>query len=184
MIGGTMLPATAKIPWTGKNPKLASSGNATLRIDEGRIRELPFLQKVAALANDKSLERVTLNVCKLDAEWRYPKFDVKHLVIEENGKFRAQGEVIARKKSLRGTVELGVTRRLLAWLPSAVVTEVFPRERDGYMWTTVHLSGTVENPQQDLSERITEAIKEHPTAALALFFRQIGASLRHAFGKE
>lgn len=177
--------ATAKIHWTGKDPKMASSGgDATLRIDDGRIRALPFLQKIAELANDKSLERITLDVCKLDIEWRYPKFDVKHLVIEEKGKFRAEGEVVAREESLRGTVELGVTRRLLNWLPAAVVTEVFARENEGYLWTTVHLSGTVENPQQDLSERIAEAIKEHPTAALALFFREIGAWLRHAFGKE
>jgi hypothetical protein len=177
--------ATAKIHWTGKDPKMASSGgDATLRIDDGRIRALPFLQKIAELANDKSLERITLDVCKLDIEWRYPKFEVKHLVIEEKGKFRAEGEVVAREESLRGTVELGVTRRLLNWLPAAVVTEVFARENEGYLWTTVHLSGTVENPQQDLSERIAEAIKEHPTAALALFFREIGAWLRHAFGKE
>jgi hypothetical protein len=29
-----------------------------------------------------------------------------------------------------------------------------------------------------------EAISEHPTAMLKLFFRQIGESLRHAFGRE
>jgi hypothetical protein len=29
-----------------------------------------------------------------------------------------------------------------------------------------------------------EAIREHPSAMLKLLFRQIGASLRHAFGQE
>jgi hypothetical protein len=48
----------------------------------------------------------------------------------------------------------------------------------------VHLSGTLDEPQQDLSERIMEAIREHPTAMLKLFFQQIGESLRHAFGTE
>jgi hypothetical protein len=175
--------ATGKIHWTGENPKLEySGGDATLRIDDGRLSGLAFLKKIAELANDKSLERIKLNDCKLDLEWRYPKIDIKRLVMEEKGTFRAEGEIIVRKEYLRGTIELGVARRLLDWLP--VANEVFPREHDGYMWTTVHLSGTVQAPQQDLSMRITEAIKEHPTAALALLFRQIGVTLRHAFGEE
>jgi hypothetical protein len=100
----------------------------------------------------------------------------------ESDWFRADGEVSVHKESLRGTVELGVARRLLDWLPEA--NEVFPREHDGYLWTTVHLSGTIDAPRQDLSERIMEALKAHPTAALTLFLRQIGAALRHAFGQD
>ena len=109
--------ATAKIHWTGKDPKMASSGgDATLRIDDGAISALPFLQKVAALANDKSLERIRLNVCQLDVEWRYPKFDVTHLVIEEKGKFSREGEVIAGEELLRGTVERRGAALTSAWL--------------------------------------------------------------------
>ena len=89
-----------------------------------------------------------------------------------------------RKESLRGTIDLGVTPALLEFLTAPVVKEVFPREKNGYLWTTVHLSGTLDEPQQDLSERIMEAIREHPTTMLKLFFRQIGESLRHAFGAE
>jgi hypothetical protein len=175
--------ATAQIHWSGRNPKLESSGgDASLRIDEGRVYGSPFLQKVATLMSDKSLERLTLNVCQLDLEWGYPQIDIKHLMIEEKGKFRAEGEVSVHKESLRGTVELGVAHRLLDWLPEA--NKVFPREHDGYRWTTVHLSGTIDAPRQDLSERIMEALKEHPTAALTLFLRQIGAALRHAFGQD
>ena len=114
----------------------------------------------------------------------YPKIDIRRLTLEEKGKFRAEGEVIVRKELLRGTIDLGVTPVLLEFLTVPVVKEVFPRERDGYLWTTVHLSGTVEEPQQDLSPRVMEAIKEHPTAMLKLFFRQIGESLRHAFGRD
>jgi hypothetical protein len=175
--------ASARVHWTGENPKLEySGGEADLRIDGARIYGLPFLEKIARLTKEKELERLKLNVCQLDLTWRYPKIDIKHLIVEEKGKFRAEGEVIVRQESLRGTIALGVAPRLLDWLP--VAHDVFPREHDGYLWTTVHLSGTVEAPQQDLSERIQEAIKEHPTAALTLLFRQIGESLRHAFGRE
>lgn len=175
--------AAAKIHWTGKDPKLEhSSGNATLSIVDGRIYGSQFLQNIAALANDKSLERLNLTTCELELKWQYPQIDLKRLVLEEKGKFRAEAEVYAHKESLRGTIELGVAPRLLEWLP--VANEVFPREHDGYRWTTVHLSGTIDAPQQDLSEKIMEKLKEHPTAALTLFFRQIGSSLRGIFGKD
>jgi len=71
---------------------------------------------------------------------------------------------------------------LLDWLPKP--EEVFPHQHDGYLWTTVHLSGTIEAPQQDLSPRIMEVLKENPGAALGLLLRQFGEWLKNAFGGE
>src|SRR5205814_7505992 len=169
---------SSKTRWTGKDTKLEnSSGESEWRITDGELYGLPFLQKIAALANDKSLERVKLNVCRFDVQWEYPTIGVRRLEIEEKGKFRAEGEVIARKESLRGAIELGIAPILLEFLTTPVVNEVFPREKDGYRWTTVHLSGTMDDPRLDLSDRLLEAIKEHPAAMLKILFRQIGASL-------
>ena len=55
--------------------------------------------------------------------------------------------------------------------------EVFIRQRRGYLWTTVHLSVTLDAPQQDLSPRIMKVFKESPTAYLGLLFRALGARL-------
>ena len=83
--------ATSKIHWTGKDTKLENSGGETeWRIDDGDIHRLPFLQKVAALVNDKSLERIKLDLCRFDVEWRYPNIEVSRLAIEEKGKFRVR----------------------------------------------------------------------------------------------
>src|SRR5207249_2877773 len=83
---------------------------------------------------------------------------------------------VAREKS-----EAGVARHLLDWLPKP--EEVFPHEHDGYLWTTVHLSGTTDAPQQDLSPRIIEVLKENPGAALGLLLRQFGEWLKKASGE-
>ena len=48
----------------------------------------------------------------------------------------------------------------------------------------MHLSGTIEAPQQDLSPRIMEVLKENPGAALGLLLRQFGEWLKNAFGGE
>jgi hypothetical protein len=73
-------------------------------------------------------------------------------------------------------VKLGLTRQYLDWLPNP--TEVFNQERSGYLWTTVHLSGSIDHPQQDLGGRIIELFKESPTAYLGLLFRQFETWLK------
>lgn len=97
--------------------------------------------------------------CRFNVVWQYPTVEFRRVAIEEKGKFRAEGEVRVRQESLQGTVELGVTPRLLGFLTEPVIKEVFPKAKNGYLWTTIHLSGTIEEPQQDLSARVMEAIK-------------------------
>ena len=175
--------ASGKIAWRGPNPKLVDSeGEATFHLDYGRVTKLPFLEKLAGLTGEKAFERLTLNQCSTEIAWHYPKAEIKDLAVEDKGKFRAEGAITIENKKLRGTVDLGVAPALLAWLPQA--EEVFPRARDGYLWTTVHLSGTLDAPQQDLSPRIMEAIKSDPGTAVKLFFRQLGEWLEGNFGGD
>lgn len=172
---------SGKIGWRGQNPKLESSeGEAILRLDRARLVRLPLLEKVAALTGEEALDRLTLNECSVEGAWHYPKAEIKHLAVEDQEKFRAEGAITIDNKKLSGTIELGVARRLLGWLPHA--EEVFSDEHDGYLWTSVHLSGTLEAPRQDLSPRIMEAIKADPAAALKLFLRQVGDWLERTFG--
>jgi hypothetical protein len=175
--------ASGKILWRGKNPKLESStGEAMLRVDGGRIIELPFLENLAKITNERALERLTLNNCSFAVAWNYPRAEIKNIAIEERGKFRAEGTIQVEKKELSGAIELGVARRLLDWLPKP--EEVFRHEHDGYLWTTVHLSGTIDAPQQDLSPRIMEVLRENPGAALGLLLRQFGEWLKNVLGSE
>jgi hypothetical protein len=175
--------AFGDIHWTGKDPKLeSSSGEGSLRIQNGRIDDVPLLNKLAELAQKKSFERLALNECSLGFAWRYPEIDIKDITIEEKGKFRIEGEISVKRRLLRGTIRLGLTREYLDWLPNP--EEVFSRRSSGYLWTDVHLSGTIDEPRQDLSQRIIELFKESPGAYLSLLFRQFGDWLKKTFGGD
>ena len=150
-----------------------------MRVRDAKIDNLHFLEKLAAIAQKKSLAHLELNDCSLDWEWRYPKIDVKNIAVEEKGKFRIQGAISIDGDSLGGSIQLGVTREYLEWLPNP--EEIFTREQHGYFWTTVHLSGTVHAPQQDLSPRVVDLFKESPSAFLGLFLRELGAWLKNIF---
>ena len=175
--------AAGNVHWRGKNPKLeAAAVQGSLRVEDGRLRRLPFLQKLASITGKKSIEELELNECSAEVDWDSPTVEIKDIAVEDKGKFRIEGSVSVRKKALSGAIQLGVAREYLEWLPQA--GEIFASERGGYLWTTVHLSGTIDQPQQDLSPRVIEALKESPGAFLGLIFRQVGDWLKGAFGEE
>ena len=175
--------AAGDVHWSGKSPKLEMSQlDGSLRIGDGRVRHLPFLEKLSSITGKKSIEELELSECSAELEWNNPKLEIKNIAIEDKGKFRIEGALSIREKTLGGAIQLGVARDYLEWLPNA--GEVFPKERAGYLWTTVHLSGTIDNPGQDLSPRIIDALKESPGAFLGLVFRQFGEWLKDAFGGE
>jgi hypothetical protein len=179
-LGGS---AFGDLHWAGKDPKLeSSSGEGLLGISDGRIDNLPVLEKLAELSQKKSFEHLALNDCSLSFRWKYPKIDIENIAIEERGKFRIEGEMSIEQRRLRGTIRLGLTREYLDWLPNP--EEVFSRKQGGYLWTNVRLSGTIDDPAQDLSPRIIELFKQSPRAYLRLLFRQFEGWLKKGFGGD
>jgi len=175
--------AFGDLHWAGNDPKLEnSSGEGSLRIRNGRIDDLPLLEKLAELTQKKSFEYLDLDDCSLAFAWRYPKIDIKEILVEEKGKFRVEGEISIERRRLGGTIRLGLTREYLDWLPNP--EEVFSRHQSGYLWTNVHLSGTIDEPGQDLSPRIIELFRESPGAYLGLLFHQFEGWLKKAFGGD
>ncbi|MFN2623287.1 MAG: hypothetical protein ABR611_10615 [Chthoniobacterales bacterium] len=173
--------AAGDVHWTGSQPKLETSRvHASLQIGDGRVRRLPFLQTLSSITGKKSIEELNLSECSAELDWNNPSVEIKNIAIEDKGKFRIEGSISIREKSLGGAVRLGLAREYLEWLPHA--EEVFSTEKDGYLWTTVHLSGTTEQPEQDLSPRIIESLKESPGAFLQLVIRQFGDWLKETFG--
>ena len=175
--------AFGDLHWAGKDPKLeSSSGEGSLHVSDGRIDDLPVLEKLAELAQKKSFEHLALNDCSFSFGWKYPKIDIENIAIEERGKFRIEGEMSIDQRRLRGTIRLGLTREYLDWLPNP--EQVFSRKEGDYLWTNVRLSGTIDDPGQDLSPRIIELFKQSPGAYLRLLFRQFEAWLRKGFGGD
>lgn len=175
--------ASGDLHWAGKDPKLeSSSGEGSLRVNNGRIENLPLLEKLAELAQKKSFEHLELNDCSLSFGWKYPKIDLENIAIEERGKFRIEGEMSVEQRRLSGTIRLGLTREYLDWLPNP--EEVFSRKQGGYLWTNVRLFGTIDDPGQDLSPRIIELFKQSPGAYIQLLFRQFEGWLKKGFGGD
>jgi hypothetical protein len=175
--------ASGDLHWGGKDPKLESSyGEGSLRVSNGRIEDLPVLEKLAELAQKKSFEHLELDDCSLSFGWKYPRIDISNIAIEQRGKFRIEGEISIERRRLRGLIKLGLTREYLDWLPNP--EEVFSRKESGYLWTNVRLFGTIDDPGQDLSPRIIDLFKQSPGAYLRLLFRQFEGWLKKGLGGD
>jgi hypothetical protein len=173
--------ASGEVSWEGRDMKLESSaGRGAFRIEGGRVSGAPVLDQAAALTGKKSIEEIELSRFSLQFEWKFPRVEVEQIEIEAQGAFSIKGKVLIDDQRLAGSVQLGTTRKYLEWLPRA--EEIFARERDGYLWTTVNLAGTVQQPQEDLSPRVAQLLKKSPGAAVGIFFRQAGEWLEKNLG--
>ncbi len=165
--------AFGEVVWQGSDLTLErSSGRGNFRIEGGRVAGAPFLDDAAAVTGKKSIEEIKLSRFAFTFAWKYPQAEVNEIDIEAEGVFCLQGTVAIDNRRLNGTLQLGATPQYLEWLPRA--ERVFARERNGYLWTTVRLTGTVDDPREDLSPRVAELLKKSPGAAIGIFFRQIG----------
>jgi hypothetical protein len=69
---------------------------------------------------------------------------------------RVEGGFVIENLMIDGTFQVGVTPASLQWLPGSQ-SKVFTVSRDGYLWTTMRLTGPLDNPKEDLSQRLIAA---------------------------
>jgi len=168
--------AEGELQWTGPDFKLrVATMKGALRIRDGELTNLSFLDQLASIAAHPDLRTLHLTQCESQVTWKSKNIHLEKLLLEEKGKFRVEGNIRIEGKSLAGTLDLGLAPEYLtSWLPHP--EEVFPRQSGGYLWTTIHLGGTIEKPDQDLSPRVMDSLKGSPLALLQVALRAWTAS--------
>lgn len=129
-------------------------------LTEGRLRELPVLEKIAAFTGVPQFRRMPLQELSMDFENQDGGWEYKNVVVESRGLLRAAGNLkAAADGTLDGRLEVGVAPQALQWLPGSR-ERVFTRNEDGYLWTPVRVSGTIGAPEEDLSRRLSAAARQ------------------------
>lgn len=166
--------AKGEVHWKGTDQTIeASSGEGEFAVAGGELIELPILEFLASSTARKSLKTISLTACKVKFRWKYPRFEITELNLTGKEKVALRGSAVVNKGRLSGELELGLAPTYLDWLPRAK-EEIFTKQSEGMIWTTVKLSGTLKEPVDDLTPRLAEALKKDPAAATGLFFRNLG----------
>lgn len=131
-----------------------------VELHDGRLTALPVLDQLALFTASERLHSAELQHAQADFDWNAGDLAVSHLLVESEGLIRTEGGFTVRANRIDGTLQVGIARSAVRWLP-VVGARVFNLpERDGYLWTTVHLSGPINHPSEDLTPRLLAATQQ------------------------
>ena len=127
-----------------------------MTLKSGELEALPILDRIATFTQTAQFRQFSLQRGKAVFTWQKSKLTVRQFLLESDGLIRIEGAFVVEGKQLDGKFQVGVTANSLRWLPGAQ-KRVFTEERDGYVWTTVKVTGPLDRLQEDLSARLLVA---------------------------
>lgn len=131
--------------------------SGSMALVNGDLEALPVLDQIAIFTNTQRFRKLSLSRASADFTHSATKTTVTNLILESEGLIRVEGGCVIENGLIDGTFQVGVTPSSLQWLPAQLQSVVFASSHDGYVWTTMHLTGPVEHPNEDLTQRLVSA---------------------------
>lgn len=152
---------------------------ADLSLAHGKLEDLPWLVGLALSGGAPGTFPLDQAQAHLTAGPRELAFE--RIEIESKGRTRIEGNLHVQEGQLRGSLTVGLAPERVALLPGAR-EKIFSEERSGYLWAPVAVTGTVRDPQEDLSPRVAALAKEAVKAGVERAIRSALDFLRRSQG--
>lgn len=133
---------------------LLATGTLTLR--DSTLTALPVLDALAAYADTRRFRVLPLSEARTRWRWEKGTLSLTDLTLASDGLVRLQGSLDIRGRAISGLFRLGLAPGTLAQIPGAETHVFTPGER-GLLWTTLRISGTLDDPKEDLTDRLIAA---------------------------
>lgn len=128
----------------------------SLELKGGELVALPVLDQIATFTKTAQFRRLVITQGTAKFTRNAGRLDVRELRLESQGLLRVEGGCSVINGQIDGLFQVGVVPSSLTWLPGSQ-ERVFTVSRDGYLWTTLRLTGPVGSPREDLSARLIAA---------------------------
>jgi hypothetical protein len=138
---------------SGPAGAVASGG---LTISNGVLTALPLLDALAAYADTRRFRVLTLNEARTDWRWEKDTLYLTNLRLGSEGLVRLEGSLTLASGAVDGVFRLGLAPGTLARIPGAETNVFLPGER-GLLWAPLRVTGTLEDPEEDLTGRLMAA---------------------------
>ncbi len=142
--------------FTLDNPAGSARASGKMTVRNGAITALPMLDALSTYIDTRRFRNIPLNEAKCDWRWQKGELALNHLVLASEGLIRLEGDLTVRGEVMDGNFRLGVPPGTLARIPGAE-TDVFVLGERGLLWAPLHLTGNLDHPKEDLSERLIAA---------------------------
>ena len=128
-----------------------------LDLADGVLTALPILDVLSAYADTTRFRRIALRKAETDFEWEKGNLVLRDLSIESEGLVVLRGGLrMDRDRRLDGRFRLGLVPGILSHIPGAETSVFLPGEK-GLLWTDLRITGTMDDPEEDLTARLVEA---------------------------
>jgi hypothetical protein len=134
--------------------ELTASGKLVL--EDGVLTALPVLDALAAYADTRRFRVLALNEAHTRWSWKKGELRLSEMVLSAEGLVRLEGGIVIRGENVDGVFRLGLAPGTLSRIPGAE-TDVFVRGERGLLWAPLRITGTLDDPQEDLTDRLVEA---------------------------
>lgn len=131
-----------------------------LELKRGVLTALPILDTIAAYANTRRFRRLDFSEAKLKYKKQGSRLELTDIVLATEGLVRIEGRLTMESGGvIDGHFKVGIMPGTLAHIPGAE-TKVFLRGDKGLLWSPLRITGTVDNPKEDLTDRMIAAAGE------------------------
>lgn len=163
---------------SGQNSQVRS-GRGDISLSDAIIEGLPILSDLP-IGNTSPYRTIELESaeCAISFPFSEPQHHIQNAWLFDHIDMRAKGDklrvtgriLVGENKQLAGTLRVGLPDAAVSLLESVnkdVVQKIFNAQgAPGFRWLTVNLSGTIDNPVEDLSARLrTQLLSALPETA-------------------
>lgn len=127
-----------------------------LTVHDGVLTALPVLDALAAYADTRRFRVLKLNEAQTDWRWESDRLLLTNLVLSCDGLVRLEGTIDIKRRALDGTFKLGLAPGTLSNIPGAETDVFIPGDR-GLLWTSLRITGTLDDPKENLTDRLVAA---------------------------
>jgi hypothetical protein len=130
--------------------------SGSIALVDGQLTALPILDEIGTFTHTQRFRTLELTRASANFSRTPDQMQVTGMVVEAEGLIRVDGAFTVIDGQIDGDFQVGLTPATLQWIPGSQEL-IFIDSRGGYRWTSMHLSGPVAHPVDDLTPRLIAA---------------------------
>jgi hypothetical protein len=135
----------------------AATATGTMSVANGQFNLFPWLGKATMLVGLPDITGTNVYQATTNFTWKNHLLTLQDIDVRKNGVFRIGGQAtVTAAGEIDGHLKLGLPAAIIAKWPK-LQTDVFSFAQDDFDWTDVHVTGTPDQLQEDLSTRLLVA---------------------------
>ena len=131
----------------------------SVHLDKAKLDWSLLFGKIRSLIKQLGLNDWQLDAVDALVSRRGRHFEFSNLSVKYRDLLRVEGNGTIDSDQIKANLNIGLSSSLLDWLPG-VQQKVFAEQHDGLCWAQMQVTGPMDDPKEDLSKRISDALAQ------------------------